>query len=167
MLFRTRSSRLVLPLAALLTVVAGCFGQFRLTRTVYEFNARVENKFVRSIATWALVIIPVYEVAAIVDFLVLNVIEFWGGGAVAGDKTLEDGTRIQTARLADDVMQVRWTTAAGAMGELEIVKVSEGAGLVRHRGGAVVATVERTESGEVNARPTGGESVPAFLTALR
>jgi hypothetical protein len=46
---------------------------------VYDWNGTIEDKTVRSVVFWALVIIPVYEVAAFVDAAVLNVIEHWSG----------------------------------------------------------------------------------------
>ncbi|MBL7924861.1 MAG: DUF3332 domain-containing protein [Bacteroidia bacterium] len=58
---------------------SGCYGSFKLVGKVYEWNGSIEDKFVRSIVFWALIIIPVYEIAAFVDAVILNVIEFWSG----------------------------------------------------------------------------------------
>lgn len=58
---------------------AGCFGKFQLTRKVYDINQSIDEKYVRSAATWIFVIVQVYTVAALVDFIVFNVIEFWTG----------------------------------------------------------------------------------------
>lgn len=65
----------------------GCFGKFQLTRKVYEINQAIDEKYVRSAATWIFVIVQVYTVAALLDFIVFNVIEFWTGeNPVAGAK---------------------------------------------------------------------------------
>ncbi len=58
---------------------SGCYGSFKLVGKVYEWNGSIEDKFVRSIVFWALCIIPVYPVAAFVDAVIFNLIEFWSG----------------------------------------------------------------------------------------
>jgi len=59
--------------------MVGCFGNFSLTRQVYELNRNIDNAFVRSIVMWAMMIIPVYGIAAWIDVVILNLIEFWTG----------------------------------------------------------------------------------------
>ncbi len=63
--------------AAMGVFTAGCFGKFQLTRNLYDVNRSVDDKYVRSVLTWILVI-P-YAVTATLDFLVFNLIEFWTG----------------------------------------------------------------------------------------
>lgn len=72
---------LLVAMASLVTIstLSGCYGKFALTRKVYEANGQVSDKFLRSGLTWVLVIIPVYGVAALVDFIAFNTIEFWSG----------------------------------------------------------------------------------------
>lgn len=65
--------------AAVGALSAGCFGKFQLTRKVYEMNKSIDDKYVRSAATWIFVIVPVYGIAAFLDLIVFNVIEFWTG----------------------------------------------------------------------------------------
>ena len=65
--------------AAVGTLSAGCFGKFQLTRKVYDINRSIDEKYVRSAATWVFVIVQVYTVAALLDLIVFNVIEFWTG----------------------------------------------------------------------------------------
>jgi hypothetical protein len=79
-----RGSRFVKGIALVLvaavgTLAAGCFGKFQLTRKVYDINQSIDEKYVRSAATWIFVIVPVYGVAALLDLIVFNVIEFWSG----------------------------------------------------------------------------------------
>ncbi len=71
-----------LALAAFLPLTAGCFGSFSLVRKVYDFNGDISSdKWVREGAFLLLNIpfVPVYSLAAAVDALFLNSIEFWGG----------------------------------------------------------------------------------------
>lgn len=57
----------------------GCYGSFKMVEKVYEWNGSIEDKFVRSIVFFALCVIPVYPLAAFVDAVFLNLIEFWSG----------------------------------------------------------------------------------------
>jgi hypothetical protein len=68
---------LVLVMSVGIVFSAGCYGKFQLTRSLYEINRSVEDKYLRSAVTW-LLIIP-YGVAGFLDFAVFNLIEFWSG----------------------------------------------------------------------------------------
>ena len=57
----------------------GCYGPFRLTKNLHEWNSTVGDKFTNALVFFAFVVIPVYEVAVLVDGVVLNTIEFWSG----------------------------------------------------------------------------------------
>ena len=63
--------------AALGGLSAGCFGKFQLTRKLYDVNQSIDDKYIRSAATWIFVI-P-YAVTGLLDFVIFNVIEFWTG----------------------------------------------------------------------------------------
>ncbi len=58
---------------------SSCVGSFTLTKRVLGWNNQVGNKFVNELVFFAFWILPVYEVTAIADLLVLNSIEFWSG----------------------------------------------------------------------------------------
>lgn len=76
---------LALVLAASLgTFSVGCFGKFALVRAIYKANDSIGNKFAKSLVTWVFVIVPVYAVAALIDFVIFNLIEFWGGSNPIG-----------------------------------------------------------------------------------
>lgn len=69
-------------LAALLASSIGlssCIGSFTLTSKVLNWNSQVGNKFVNEVVFFAFWILPVYEITALADMLVLNSIEFWSG----------------------------------------------------------------------------------------
>jgi hypothetical protein len=70
---------MIVTALALASFTTGCFGQFALTRKLYNWNDGLGNKFVKTVVLWAFMIIPVYEVLGLADLWVLNVIEFWGG----------------------------------------------------------------------------------------
>ena len=77
----------------LLSVSTSCYGKFSLSKKVYKWNGSLGNKFVKTAVMWGLWVVPVYEVAGMVDLWVLNVIEFWTGSnpvaMKAGEKELQ------------------------------------------------------------------------------
>ena len=71
---------LVFLLISVMTMsMVGCFGTFSLTRQVYTLNQNIEPPFLRSVLMWAMFIVPIYPIAAWIDVVVLNLIEFWTG----------------------------------------------------------------------------------------
>ncbi|NDV64349.1 DUF3332 domain-containing protein [Bacteroides sp. 224] len=56
-----------------------CIGSFSLFNRVLSWNQGVGSKFVNELVFVALCIVPVYEISALADVLVLNSIEFWSG----------------------------------------------------------------------------------------
>ena len=95
--------------AAVGALSAGCFGKFQLTRKVYDINQSIDEKYVRSAATWVFVIVQVYTVAALLDLIVFNVLEFWTARTRrlrAGDEGVrawdrEDGPLLLPRRFRD------------------------------------------------------------------
>jgi len=82
---RTTRSRLAPALVAATLAAAalpstGCFGKFGLTRKVAGWNDHVtESKVGKSVVMWGLLVIPVYELAALGDIFIFNPIEFFSG----------------------------------------------------------------------------------------
>lgn len=72
---------------------SGCYGSFGLTDMLYDWNTDVSNnKFVRALVFFALVVIPVYEIFLFIDAVILNTVEFWTGShPVGGSKTAKLG----------------------------------------------------------------------------
>ncbi|MCH5224147.1 MAG: DUF3332 domain-containing protein [Muribaculaceae bacterium] len=66
-----------------------CIGSFSLTHKVLKWNKQVSNKFVNELVFIAFWVLPVYEVTAVADLLVINSIEFW-----SGNKPLEANNRV-------------------------------------------------------------------------
>lgn len=74
---QTKTLRTGISLLLGTVLLSGCFGQFALVRTVYKANASIDNKWARSGVTALLIIIPVYGLAGLADWIILNPIEFW------------------------------------------------------------------------------------------
>lgn len=60
-------------------VFTSCIGSFGLTNKVISWNRNIGSKFVNELVFLAFWILPVYEVTALADVLVINSIEFWSG----------------------------------------------------------------------------------------
>jgi len=61
-------------------LTTSCIGSFKLFNNVREWNQELtDSKFVNELVFFLLNIVPVYEVCALVDVLVLNSVEFWTG----------------------------------------------------------------------------------------
>lgn len=73
--------RVLIALLGLLTVSVSinCYGGFVATRKLYNWNGSLGNKWINTIVMWVMIIVPVYPIAAFVDFVILNTLEFWTG----------------------------------------------------------------------------------------
>lgn len=69
-----------------------CIGSFKLTNKVLSWNHQISNKFVNELVFVGLWILPVYEISAIADALIINSIEFW-----SGTNPIEAGTKTVTS----------------------------------------------------------------------
>jgi hypothetical protein len=77
---------LLIGLVAFVLVVGpGCYGGFNLTRQVYTWNTNLGSKWVNEVIFLGFVIIPVYGVTIIGDGLIVNSVEFWGGGSIVNE----------------------------------------------------------------------------------
>lgn len=88
----------VFPVAIVLTLcgsmlTTSCIGNFSLTKKLLSWNNQIDNKFVNELVFFLFWFpLPVYEVAALADILVLNSIEFWSGeNPMAAGKKVIDG----------------------------------------------------------------------------
>jgi hypothetical protein len=109
---------------------SGCFGSFQVTRSLYDANRSVEDKYLRSVVTW-IFIIP-YGFTAVADFLVFNVIEFWSG---SNPVTSAPVTRERAGGGGTDVLTLSRDGAATV------------AVLGRYEGGILVSTLRIRDDG--------------------
>jgi hypothetical protein len=139
--------------ALLLVTTAGCFGtgRFRATVAVYDFNKGVsDNGVIRSLLMIGMIVIPVYEIAGLVDILVLNTLDFFNGGKVAANETLPDGSKVMMAKVDADTVHVRHVDANGKeTSSFDVVRVNGQAGFVRAADGRILGTVEQLRDGRL------------------
>ena len=60
-------------------MMSSCIGSFSLTNKLMDWNNQIGSKFVNELVFIAFWIVPVYEISALADVLVINSIEFWSG----------------------------------------------------------------------------------------
>jgi len=149
--FRQLRGGLVLGLAAIFaTTAAGCFGRFRAVNAVYDLNKSASDSMVvRSLVTFAFVVIQVYTVAFLIDWIVLNVVDFFNGTSGVADRTLPDGSKVHMAKLDADTVRVHHVDTAGKETTFDIVRVGPDAGYVRGADGRIVGSVERLSDGRI------------------
>lgn len=77
-----------------------CIGSFGLTNKLLTWNKSIDSKFVNELVFIAFWILPVYEISALADILVINSIEFWSGSNPVADvgtiKTIDGKDGIYT-----------------------------------------------------------------------
>jgi hypothetical protein len=119
---------IVVAVAALFaTAAAGCFGQFRATHAVYDFNREASNnRVVRSLLMCALVLTLVYPIAALIDMLVLHTLDFINGTNQVATETLPDGSELRMARLDARTVRVTHVDKAGRSRSFEVERLADG-----------------------------------------
>ncbi len=71
---------------------SSCVGSFSLTNKLLSWNKQIGNKFINELVFFCFWVVPVYEVTAMADVLVLNSIEFWSGtNPVAQGRSVIEG----------------------------------------------------------------------------
>ena len=77
-----RMAVLAVALGTFAIASMGCYGKYALTQKIHSWNGTIGNKLARSAVHLLFVVVPVYAVCALADFLVINNIEFLTGNNV-------------------------------------------------------------------------------------
>jgi hypothetical protein len=87
--FKKNASVLVQSLIVLgvTSLMSSCYGNFTLTKKVYQFNGSLGAEPVKTIIMW--IASPVYGFTLGADFLVLNSIEYWTGKKIISQNSSE------------------------------------------------------------------------------
>jgi hypothetical protein len=121
---------LVLVVSVGVVFSSGCFGKFQLTRSLYEANKSVEDKYLRSAVTW-LFVIP-YAITGILDFTIFNLIEFW-----SGENPVAAGSQARVFEKGDE----RAVMTFSREGEATVATIK------RYRAGSLVSTLKVRDGG--------------------
>jgi hypothetical protein len=158
--------KMVLAVAVMSMVTTGCFGTFQLTQDVYTWNKKIGdgNKWSRELV-FLLVgpIIPVYGVAAFLDAVFVNSVEFWTGKnpVTASTKVIEkNGTKVvQTLR-------------SDMGGRIQILEVSNAAGplstttMFQATGSSEVTASTKYADGRTETRSVTVDEAGAVVSSL-
>lgn len=145
-----RNALIVCTAAIFCTSAAGCFGRFRLTNAVYDFNKSASpSPVVRSLLMFGLVVVLVYPVTLFVDWVFVNTFDFLNGTDQVAVNTLPDGTKLEMAKVDADTVHVRHVDPQGQERSFDIVRVGPNAGYVRAADGRILGSVERLSDGRI------------------
>ena len=94
-------------LCASVLVLSGCHGSYGLTKKLLRWNGTLGNKWLNSCVHFGLV-----------DWLVLNTVEFWtGSNPLAADDSYyqkdEQGNSVAAVKNEDGTLSVQYTTVKG------------------------------------------------------
>ncbi len=109
----TRAIVTSLVLVGFLTVSAACYGPFNLTRNVYHWNSNIKGsgevneKWMKEIVFFGMIVIPVYMFSALLDAFVFNSIQFWSGDNPV-KLTRDAEGYIHEVHLSDTTISVVW-----------------------------------------------------------
>ena len=80
-----RKTVAIVVLVSFMSVTSAGYGPFNLTRNVYHWNneikgsGEVNEKWMKEIVFFGMIIIPVYMFSALLDAFIFNAIQFWTG----------------------------------------------------------------------------------------
>ena len=75
---KTLTVAVILSLCAAVSLQS-CIGKFALTNRLLTWNKSIGDKWLNELVFFVFWVLPVYEVSALADVVVLNSIEFWSG----------------------------------------------------------------------------------------
>lgn len=85
----------------------GCFGSFKLTNDLYDWNKGLDGGALSEVVFLAFVIVPVYGVTLFIDAVILNTIEYWGGSNPMAMQAGE--VEVQTVEQDGNIYQITAT----------------------------------------------------------
>jgi len=148
-------------LIVLVAAMSGCYGSFELVKKVHKFNGTFGNKWVNELGFLVMNIVPVYQVAGLVDMVVLNSIEFWSGKnpASASNETVIplDQASTLTLRGTDGTVLLSSKTESGTT-QYIFEKASDGT-IVKDTNGKVLARCSMGTDGSMSIYDGSGKLV--------
>jgi hypothetical protein len=109
-----RRCMISLVLVTCVTAITACYGPFNMTRNVYHWNSgikgsgEVNEKWMKEIVFFGMIVIPVYMFSALLDAFVFNAIQFWTGDNPIKVTQNSDG-HIHEVQLGKTTISVVWS----------------------------------------------------------
>jgi hypothetical protein len=142
--------------SSMMLMAAGCYGSFNLTKKVYQWNGSMSDKWVKELVFLGLNVIPVYEVSAGIDAIILNSIEFWtGSNPVAFNANSENGTTL-TFNTEKKELSISYDT------KHYIVGLENGKAAVKDEEGMVIAYCVSTADGGMTITDAKGAALSQY-----
>jgi hypothetical protein len=164
---RSRLSMLFVILLLPTIPLMGCYGQFALTKSLYQFNGDVsDNGVIQSLVLWVLGGLFIYSIAIAVDFIILNLIEFWSGENPMMAKTFNspDGSQVvMTPTENGKEVRVDVMRDGKTVDTRRVVKMGDSHFEVLNAGGETVGKVDKKQDGNLELSRPGTEE-KAVLT---
>ena len=110
----SRATVSTLVVLSLVTAGSGCFGPFNLTKNVYNWNSgikgsgEVNDKWMKEIVFFGMIIIPVYMFSALLDAFIFNAIQFWSGSNPVKVTQGSDGL-LNEVKNGESTIQFSWS----------------------------------------------------------
>ena len=145
--------RLVVLLAvtAFTSTMLSCYGSFGLTKKVYKFNGGLGGPLVKTVVFWALLIVPVYEIAFTADFFVLNVLE-----ALTGSNPLAKGEvrKIEKDGIAAEISSPRPGVLVVKTQGM-VIEATESGAVMTDESGALLGSLTPNSDGSATLKANG------------
>lgn len=148
----------------------GCFGSFKLTQKIWQFNKNISGeKFVQWLMFLVLVIVPVYSIGALIDALIINSIEFWSGNNPVSSVDGGNGDTRVVRLSPTDLLRMSRDAESGVM-KLELEREGqetliryfeplENGMAVRDDAGTLLVRAEGTANGAVAVTDAAGHTL--------
>jgi hypothetical protein len=145
-----------LLLTSMVLMSVGCYGSFNLTKKVYNWNGTMEGKWVKELVFLVMTVIPVYEVAAGVDAIVLNSVEFWTGNNPVASTTVTKNGATVALNAETKAVTVSYENTAVTL------KQENGTTVARDNKGNIVAYAVAGENGSMNIVDKSGKVLRTY-----
>jgi hypothetical protein len=143
-------------IASMAIMSVGCYGSFNLTKKVYNWNGTMEGKWVQELVFLVLNIVPVYGVAAGIDAIILNSIEFWTGkNPMASTITSDDGTTV-AFNAQNNTMTISYADKSFTVAK------ENGKAVVKDAAGNILATMESNADGGMMMKDASGKTLATY-----
>jgi len=152
--------------------LTACFGPFKLTKRVYDWNASLDNKWGREALFLVMSVVPVYGFVILADSIVFNSIDFWGaqnGSSAQVSKTtkfvsVDNKQAVLSYSAADKKMRIDMFENYRPTAHLLIESPHDGLTIARDSAGNVVMTAKRLKDGAVMIEDKDGKMVALHHT---
>jgi hypothetical protein len=152
-------------------MIAGCYGPFKLTRKVYEWNGSLESKWGREAMFLVLSVLPVYGFSLLADAVFFNLIDFWEGesplASQAGKRSrmvsMGDRTAVMTYSAAQRRMRVDLFNHYRPERSFIIESPRDGMAVAKDLSGKTVMTAKALEDGSVFVQDPQGREVACHI----